>query len=92
MTTSHDSLQAMLLNVRKARPPLQNLEACEAWLDALTQLIQALPTPHARWAAVVLVANDLALALPGLPLSMTYGWLAQRILVEESATRREEEV
>ena len=75
----------MLLDVRQARPPLQNLEACEAWLDALTQIIQALPRPEQKWAAVVLVANDLALAIPGIPLSMTYGWLAQRILTEELA-------
>ena len=86
-----DSLHAMLLDVRKARPPLQDVKACEVWLDALAQVIQALPRPEQRWAAVVLVANDLALAIPGIPLSMTYGWLAQRILGEEQAAWREEE-
>ena len=86
-----DSLQAMLSDVRKARPPLQNLEAFEAWLAALTQLIQALPRPEQRWAAVVLVTDDLTRALPGITLSIIYGWLAQRILGEEQAAWREEE-
>ena len=89
--TRTDSLYAILLDVRKARPLVADAKALDAWLAALTQLIQALPTPHARWAAVVLVANDLARAMPGIPLSLTYGWLVQRILTEESAAWRKEQ-
>ena len=85
--TRTDSLHAMLLDVRKARPLVADAKAWDAWLQALTQLIQALPRPEQRWAAVVLVADDLARAIPGLPLSMTYGWLAQRILEPDDARR-----
>ncbi|MGH8103784.1 MAG: hypothetical protein ACREJQ_04600 [bacterium] len=77
-----DSLQVMLLDVRKSRPALCDVAAMAAWLDALTQLVQALPKPHQRWAAVVLVADDLTSAMPGIPLSLAYGWLAQRMLIE----------
>ena len=83
-----DSLHAMLLDVRQARPPLQDVEACHDWLQALMQLVRALPRPEQQWAAVVLLADDLAHALPGMPLAMTYGWLAQRILTDAPTDER----
>ena len=82
MTT--DSLHTMLLDLRTARPrPHDGAQAWNDWLESIMQVIRALPSPQSRWACVVLVADDLARAFPGMPLSMTYGWLAKEILETE---------
>ena len=77
---STDVLQQMLAEARSRRPSIADVEAWGAWLAELAQIIQALPCYSQRWAATVLVSNDLVLAHPGLSLDVAYWRLAQDVL------------
>ena len=58
----------------------------EQYLTAVVQVICALPTPSQQWAAMVLVANDLCLQFPGMPLAMAFLAIQQRMgVVAEEA-------
>ena len=77
---STDVLQQMLAEARSRRPPIADADAWAGWLAELAQIIQALPCYSQRWAATVLVSNDLVLAHPGLSLDVAYWRLAQDLL------------
>ena len=63
------------------------------WLTSLRRgkpqwgRIAALPARDQRWAATVLVANDLVLAMPGLVLSMAFQRVAKAVLRQTVGTR-----
>jgi len=67
-----DCLIVMLEQVRQQRPPVFMADEYANWLCAIGDCIAALPTQDQRWAAGVLVANDLVLAMPGLSLAMAH--------------------
>ena len=75
-----DVLQQMLAEARARRPPIADADAWGQWLAELAQIIQALPRYEQRWAATVLVSNDLVCAHPGLSLKVAYWRLAQDVL------------
>jgi hypothetical protein len=67
-----DVLIDMIDELRATRPPCYLADEWQAWLNAIGQAITALPTQAQRWAATILVANDLVQAMPGLPLSVAF--------------------
>ena len=67
-----DCLIVMLEQVRGQRPAVYLADEYANWLCAIGDCISALPTRDQRWAAGVLVANDLVLAMPGLSLAMAH--------------------
>ena len=69
----NDVLLQMVDELREQRPAVYLADEYAAWEHAIGQTIAALPTREQRWAATVLVGNDLAKAMPGLPLSVAYG-------------------
>ena len=72
ITERADCLVEMFEQVRAQRPPIYDGDAWQSWLCAIGDCISALPTQQQRWAATVLVANDLVLAMPGLSLAMAH--------------------
>jgi len=71
-TTSRDCAVEIFDDIRASRPPIYDGDAWQSWLCAIGDCISALPTQQQRWAATVLVANDLVLAMPGLSLAMAH--------------------
>lgn len=67
-----DAIVQMLDELRGQRPPVFDADAFGNWEAAIGQAISALPLAEQRWAATVLVANDLCTAMPGMPLSMAF--------------------
>ena len=72
MIGAHDSLVLLFMETRQARPPVYLPDEWQSWLTAMAQVITAFPTPERRWAAIVLIADDLARALPGTPLDLAF--------------------
>lgn len=75
-----DSLIELFESVRCSRPPVYDADRWSPWLAALGQVVAAFPTTERRGACVVLVADDLAKAVPGVSLSMAYGTIARAVL------------
>ena len=67
--------------------PLYDADRRECWFDALAQLIAELRTEDQRMAWVALVAHDLCLRIPGLPLSVAAGPLLDRLKAMEARQR-----
>ena len=68
-----DALCELFDQVRSQRPPIHDGNAWQSWLCAIGECISALPGGRdARWAATVLVSDDLCRAMPGTPLTMAY--------------------
>jgi hypothetical protein len=67
-----DCVVSMLDELRQQRPAVYLADEFATWEAAIGQLIASLPTRDQRWAATVLVANDLVLAMPGLSLAMAH--------------------
>lgn len=67
-----DALLVMLDELRRQRPAIYDADAWGQWEASIGQAIGALSTQAKRWAATVLVADDLCQAMPGLPLSLAY--------------------
>jgi hypothetical protein len=86
-TMSTDCLQLMVSELRQARPPVQDADAFGNWEAAMGQAIAALGTQEMRWAATVLVANDLVLAMPGLVLSVAFQRVAETVLRQTVGAR-----
>jgi hypothetical protein len=70
----------MLEELRAQQPPIHDADAFGAWEASIGQVIASLPTRYQRWAATVLVSNDLVLAMPGLVLSMAFQRVAEAVL------------
>jgi hypothetical protein len=62
----------MFDQVRAQRPAVYLGDEWQSWLCAIGDCIAALPTRDQRWAAGVLVANDICLAIPGTPLAVAH--------------------
>jgi hypothetical protein len=75
-----DCLIVMLEQVRHQRPPIYLSDEWQNWLCAIGDCISALPTRDQRWAAGVLVANDLVLAMPGLSLAMAHFTVLEAVM------------
>lgn len=71
-----DSLLELFESVRRDRPPIYLADEWAHWLDAIGKVLAAFPTEARRWAAAVLVANDLVRAMPGLSLPTAYRMIA----------------
>jgi hypothetical protein len=68
-----------------ALPHSANLYEHNTWIAACRQVVRAMTTEEQRWAACVILADDLmTLRYPSLPLAFVYGWLQTQILdIEE---------
>lgn len=82
-----DSLVTMFDEIRRQRPPVYDADRWAAWLAAIAQTVQALPTFEQRWASVALLADDLVRALPGVPLVIAFRSLATQLLREEDCRK-----
>lgn len=71
-TTSQDCLIVLFDNVRAQRPPVYDCDLWQSWLCAIGDCISALKSQRQRWAATVLIANDIADSLPGTPLAIAH--------------------
>lgn len=67
-----DAIVEMFDQVRSQRPALFLGDERETWIAAVADCISALPTRDQRWAAGVLVANDIATVLPGTPIQLAH--------------------
>jgi hypothetical protein len=67
-----DCVLTMLEELRTQRPAVYLADEFAAWEASVGQVISSLPGQAQRWAATVLVANDLCVAMPGLPLSVAF--------------------
>ena len=63
----------LLDDIRASRPPVYDGDRFPLWLEAVGQVLAAMPQPERRWAFTVLVGQDLLDAVPGLTLAMAYG-------------------
>ena len=79
-----DILTDMLADLQATRPPIYDFERWQAWLAAVGQTVSAFPTVERRWACVVILANDLCLAMPGLSLALAYNTLAHAVFTYEA--------
>ena len=79
MTGAHDSLVLLFMEIRQQRPPVYLADEWQRWLAAMGQTIAAFPTPERRWAAIVLIADDLVRAMPGLALDLAYGTVDEAV-------------
>ena len=77
---SMDVLTEMFEELRAQRPPIYDGDAWQSWLCAIGDCISALPTQKQRWAATVLCGDDLATAMPVLPLSLAYHTILEAVL------------
>lgn len=71
-TKSQDCLLVMFDQVRAQRPEIYQGDEWQTWLCAIGDCISALPTQPQRWAATILVANDLVMAIPGTSLPIAH--------------------
>lgn len=62
----------MFDDIRAMRPSIAGGEKWQNWLAAIGDCISALPTQPQRWAATVLVANDVVMAVPGTTLAIAH--------------------
>lgn len=74
-----DALVQMVDDLRASRPMIAQADEWARWERGIVQAIAALPTPEQQWASVVLVAQDLVQAMPGMPLAMAYGFLCAKV-------------
>ena len=79
-TTSRDCAVEIFDDIRASRPPIYDGDAWQSWLCAIGDCISALPTQQQRWAATVLCGDDLATAMPGMPLSLAYHTILEAVL------------
>lgn len=80
--TERDCLVQMVDELRGQRPPVYDADRFRTWIEGLRETVQALPRFEQRWASVALVADDLARAMPCMPMGMAFNWLARQILTE----------
>ena len=78
-----DSLDTIFDELRAHRPAVYDADGWQRWLDGLAQVVQALPRFEQRWASVALLADDVAAAVPGVPVGMAFRSLAPRLLTED---------
>lgn len=74
-----DCREELFMELRKSRPPIYFGDEWERWREAIGQVISAYPTLERRWACVTLVADDLAKAMPGLPISQASRDIAEAV-------------
>lgn len=86
-----DCLVQMVDELRAARPMIYDADRFRPWIEGLRETVQALPRFDQRWASVVLVADDLAKAMPCMPMGMAFSWLARQILTEEDRAQVREQ-
>ena len=75
-----DVLTEMLDELRTQQPKIYLTDAYATWLRQIGVAIAALPTQQQRWAATVLCGDDLATAMPGMPLSLAYHTILEAVL------------
>ena len=79
MIHATDSLLVLLDDVRKSRPPVYDADLFGQYLAAIGQVLAALPETPQRWACMVLVAQDLIQAIPGLNMLMAYATVQEAV-------------
>lgn len=67
-----DCLLELFDQVRAQRPPVYDCDSWHNWLAAIGDCISALPSQRQRWAATVLVGNDICESMPGTPLAVAH--------------------
>ena len=67
--------------------PLYDADRRECWFDGLAQMIAELRTEDQRLAWVALIAQDLCLRVPGMPLSVAAQPLLDRLRAREGMRR-----
>jgi len=82
-----DCLVEMLEELRCARlaVPLFDADGREAWVDAVAQLVRALPQRDQQWAWVCLIANDICHTVPGLSLACAAAWVQARLKLQRES-------
>ena len=77
-TRQDDCLITMLAEVRTRRPPVFLADEWAAWVAEVGQIISALLTREQRWAATVLVGDEMA--VPGMPLAVAYHVILEAVI------------
>ena len=75
-----DVLTEMFEELRTQQPKIYLADEYATWLCAIGYCIAALPTQDQRWAAGVLIANDLCNAMPGLSLAMAHFTVLEAVM------------
>lgn len=78
-SVSIDSLACLFQETRQQRPPIWDADAWQSWLAAMAQVLGAFHDPARRWAAMVLVADDLMRSMPGLAMGLAYGTIEEAV-------------
>ena len=76
-----DALVTMLEELRQQQPPVYLADDFATWLRQIGLAISVLPSQQQRWAATVLCGDDLATAMPGMPLSLAYHVVLEQVLL-----------
>ncbi|MGL4296243.1 MAG: hypothetical protein ACRCTG_11045 [Aestuariivirga sp.] len=87
-----DCLVQMVDELRMQRPPVYDADRFRSWIEGLREAVQALPRFDQRWASVVLVADDLAKAMPCMPMGMAFSWLARQLLTDADREQVREQI
>lgn len=80
-----DALCEMLDEIRATRPFIHCGDEWSAWKQAIGQTLLAFPNVTQRWAAAVLVADDLCRSMPGLSLGDAYEYVKEMMQQVEEA-------
>jgi hypothetical protein len=75
-----DAVLDILDELRAQRPAIYLADEFATWETAIGQVIASIRDRDMRWHAVLSVAGDLMLAMPGLPAAKAFQRVAEAIL------------
>ena len=76
-----DVLTEMFEELRTQQPKIYLADEYATWLRQIGMAIAALPTQQQRWAAGVLVGDDIVRQMPGTSLAMAYHVVLEQVLL-----------